>query len=69
MYTNTNYKTKKALKAAVARGDQPTVHQSGPFGDTGTANGPAAIEGPHYPEPHRWYASVTLQDGVVVAVK
>ena len=27
------------------------------------------LEGPHYPAPHRWYASATLEDMVVVGVK
>lgn len=32
-------------------------------------NGTETVEGPHFPEPHRWYASVTVKDGIVVAVK
>jgi hypothetical protein len=31
--------------------------------------GRATIEGPHYPEPHRWYASVEIVKGEVVKVK
>ena len=31
-------------------------------------NGTASIEGPHYPQPHKWYASVVIKDGVVVKV-
>lgn len=27
------------------------------------------VEGPHYPEPHRWYAQVEMKDGIVVKVK
>ena len=27
------------------------------------------VEGPHYPEPHKWYATATLdEDGAVVKV-
>jgi hypothetical protein len=26
------------------------------------------VEGPHYPEPHRWYASVVVERGIVVKV-
>ena len=32
MYVEPNFKTKKALKEAVANGDRVTVFQPGPFG-------------------------------------
>lgn len=32
-------------------------------------NGKCCVEGPHYPRPHTWYASVTVKDGIVVSVK
>ena len=32
-------------------------------------NGTEFVEGPHYPEPHKWYAQVTVKDGIVVKVK
>lgn len=70
-YTDINFKTKKALKEAVFSGRQITIYQ--PNGDlTGTQaprDGTATIEGPHYPEPHRWYAVVEMKDGVVVRVR
>jgi hypothetical protein len=62
-YTFTNFKTKKALKEAVALASVP-VYQPGPFGPD-VADGQACIEGPHYPEPHRWWASVTVKNGVI----
>lgn len=64
MYCNTNYPTKKALKQAVADGVPVAVHQPGPF--PGKTTGQIALEGPHYPQPHRWYASAEIQDSVVV---
>jgi hypothetical protein len=67
MYTERNFKTKKALKEAVAKGEVVGVFQPGPFGP-GVKDGPGAVEGPHYPEPHRWYASVIVKDGVIVKV-
>ena len=67
MYTSTNFKTKKALKEAVASGKQISVYQPGPF--PGKTDGVVALEGPHYPEPHKWYASATIKDGIVVKVK
>jgi hypothetical protein len=62
-YTVTNYRTKKQLKEEVARRDVH-VYQPGPFGP-GVQDGEAAIEGPHYPEPHTWYAAVTIRNGVI----
>jgi hypothetical protein len=32
-------------------------------------NGWETVEGPHYPEPHRWYAQVEVVDGIVVKVR
>ena len=69
MYTDINFKTKKALKEAVARGDKVTYHQPGPFGGNEPRDGEFCVEGPHYPEPHRWYATCTAKDGVIIKVK
>lgn len=68
MYTNTNFKTKKQLKEAVAAGRQIGVYQPGPFGGREPMDGVVTLEGPHYPEPHRWYARATLKAGVIVKV-
>lgn len=27
------------------------------------------VEGPHFPQPHRWYAQVEVKDGKVIKVK
>lgn len=62
-YTRFDYASKKALREAVTAKDVP-VYQPGPFGPD-VADGSAAIEGPHYPQPHRWYATVTVLDGVI----
>jgi superfamily II RNA helicase len=32
-------------------------------------DGGIALEGPHYPEPHRWYASGECKDGMLIALK
>jgi hypothetical protein len=66
MYVRPNFKTKKALKEAVANGDRVEVFSPGPF--PAKANGREAIEGPHYPAAHTWYANVTVVDGVVTKV-
>ena len=67
MYTTTNFKSKKALKEAVAAGKQVRLYSPG-YG-TPPENGSCGVEGPHYPEPHRWYATVTVKDGIVISVK
>ena len=68
MYCDINFKTKKALKEAVASGKTVGVFQPGPWGGS-TPSGKCCVEGPHYPEPHRWYASVVVKDGKIVSVK
>jgi hypothetical protein len=67
MYATTNPKTKKALKEAVASGKSIRIFSPGPF--PAPENGSATVEGPHYPQPHRWYASVQVKDGVIISVK
>lgn len=69
MYVNPNFKTKKALKEAVENNEEITIFQTGPFGGNEPENGMATVEGPHYPEPHRWYAQVIVENGKVVKVK
>lgn len=69
-YTDTNFKTKKALKEAVADPNtQITVHQPRPFSGSLPTNGTVYLEGPHHPAAHTWYAQATLKDGVVIKVK
>lgn len=68
MYVNPNFKTKKSLREAIERGESITIFQPGPFGGNELRDGTVAVEGPHYPEPHRWYAKVRLEHGVVVEV-
>lgn len=66
-YVDPNFKTKKAFKEAVAAGQDIYVFSPGPFPVSG--NGTVAIEGPHYPKPHTWYATATVADGLVIKVK
>jgi len=80
-YTVTNFKTKKALKEAVANylaGKQSNITtlqhgvlcwQPGLGPDLSNFTGKVCLEGPHYPKSHSWYAEAWLQDGVVVKVK
>lgn len=69
MYTTVNYKSKKALKEAIASGALVRVYQPGPFGNNLPTEGRVTLEGPHYPQPHTWYAEGTLQNGLLVSVK
>lgn len=70
MYTHTNYKTKKALKEAVAKGERVTYFQPNQMSfNAPPLNGKIFLEGPHFPEPHRWYATAVVKDGVIVSVK
>jgi len=69
MYTNKNFKTKKALKEAVARGEQIGYYQPGPFGGNEKREGTITLEGPHYPAAHTWYAQAEVKEGIIVKVK
>ena len=102
MYTDRNFKSKKALKEAVANylaytQAQTLAANTGPltvgamlasqtpvarpvtiyqpndmFGNPKAEpnySGTACVEGPHFPESHKWYATVTVEKGIVVKVK
>lgn len=68
MYCNKNFKTKKALKEAVKAGEKYGYYQPGPFGGNEPQEGTITVEGPHYPEPHRWYAQCEVKNGTIVKV-
>jgi hypothetical protein len=76
MYTDVNFKTKKALKEAVenfreGKGRAVTFFQPNNFRsvDTSKMSGRISVEGPHYPKPHTWYAECDAVDGIIVKVK
>ena len=68
-YTITNYKTKKALKDAVATGEVVQCYNPGLGPDLSNFTGIVHLEGPHYPKPHTWYAKAEMKDGIVIKVK
>lgn len=68
MYTEINFRTKKQLKEAVAAGRKIRAYQPGGI-FPGKTDGWVALEGPHFPEPHRWYAQALLKNGIVTKVK
>lgn len=65
-YVSPNFKTKKALKEALAAGKAVEVFQPG-LG-TVPSDGRVTLEGPHYPAPHTWYATGVMQGGRLVKV-
>lgn len=68
MYTEENFKTKKALVEAFKAGKQIRVYQPGGM-FPGKTDGDIALEGPHYPAAHTWYAAATIKDSIIVKVK
>lgn len=70
MYTRKNFKTKKALKEAIAAGERVEIFNPGaPMTSEAPRDGKVTLEGPHFPEPHRWYAEAVVKDGALVSVK
>lgn len=67
-YVNRNFQTKKAFKEAVKEGRevyvQPNAWGYSPDSET------VCIEGPWYPQPHKWYATVKVDENArVVSIK
>lgn len=60
-----NPKTKKAARELLANGERLKVENVGGTIESGTH----FIEGPHYPQPHRWYAQATVVDGFITSLK
>jgi hypothetical protein len=68
MYVSPNYKTKKAVKEALAAGKVVHVYQPNAMHEV-AETGDVYLEGPHYPEPHRWYGKGVAQMGRLVSIK
>ena len=68
MYTNINFKTKEELEEAIKKGDAVLLYNPGPLGIKTPKEGTVFIEGPHYPEPHIWFAEVTVKDSLITNV-
>ena len=68
MYTVKNYPTKKALIEDFKSGKQIETFQPGGMFPA-TRDGSVCLEGPHYPQPHKWYAQAVVKDGVIIKVK
>lgn len=68
-YVTTNPKTKTELKKRIEAGRKIVVFSPGIGPDYSNHTGVVTVEGPHAPEPHKWYGQVTLEDGVITKVK
>ena len=66
-YVSPNFRSKKDLRQALIDGQCVVVFQPG-LGSVPT-NGTISLEGPHYPQPHRWWATGTIVEGKLVRVK
>lgn len=65
-YTIQNFKTKKALKEAVESGVPVQVYQPG-INERILESQHVYLEGPHYPQPHRWYGQAdTDENGDII---
>jgi len=76
MYCAINFKNKKLLKEAVASGKKLNIYQynDGIFGHPNPEGlpdytGKSYLEGPWYPQPHKWYAEVQMENGIIIKVK
>jgi len=68
-YTNKNFKTKKSIKKSLEEKEIIRCHNPGIGPDLSNFTGKIFLEGPHYPEPHRWYAEAWLENGILVKIK
>ena len=69
MYTDPSFKTKKALKEAIAKGLYITIYQPNDMFNTFIPkDGKVTLEGPSF-KPHTWYGTGTMKDGQLVRIK
>ena len=66
-YASGNPRSKAELKRMLASGQEVRVFYPG-LGYPGADDGIVYLEGPHYPEAHRWYAKCKVEGGVVTKV-
>jgi len=67
-YVNPDYTSKKSFIEAVRNGvGHRTYNPSGMFETVQWGND--VVEGPHCPKPHKWYASVKVEKGIVVSAR
>jgi len=67
MYISPNFASKAAARRAIAAGEEVRLYPYGPF-DKPVENGSASVEGPWYPQPHRWWGTAMVANGLVVKI-
>lgn len=70
-YVSPNFKTKTTLKRALEAKERIKIFDQG-IGSVinySTFSGTVCVEGPHYPQPHKWYAELTVENGKIVRVR
>ena len=68
-YLYPNLKSKKAYKEAIKKGMEIIAMENTPFGQKDIKDGEVTFEGPHFPEPHRFYGIAVVKNGLVVSIK
>ena len=69
-YVTGNPKSKAELRRRIAVGEAFMVFQPGGFSLDIDPGRQVAIEGPHFPAPHRWWGIATLNaSGTIASVK
>ena len=68
-YTTKDFPSKKEIKEALARGEVITCYQPGLGPSLSNWTGSVTIEGPHFPKPHRFYATGMMKNGQLVSIK
>jgi hypothetical protein len=66
-YTVQNFPSAKAVREALKSGPLP-LYQPGPFGPS-VPDGLVFLEGPHYPQPHKWYLAGIAKNNLLVSLK
>jgi hypothetical protein len=67
-YLYPNLTSKKAYKEKIERREFVYAMNNTPWGETLINSETVTFEGPHYPQPHRFYGRATVVDGRVVKV-
>jgi hypothetical protein len=67
-YLDRPYKSKKAIKEALAAGKEVTVYTMNPYGSAAVPDGRHALVGPE-PYVRKYYAEIMVKDGCITKIK